>query len=339
MISTKTLTKHLPFFFFTLIYCITAFSQQSFFDFLPENEEPVTINVALNIKEIIKTKKEETYFPTKFSYELNGQHIEIEVKLKARGNIRKEICYYPPMMLKVDKDFLKANNLSDFSKYKLVVNCKGGASNASLVYKEVLAYKLYNEICPISLRAKPIILNFIDQEDPSKTTTLEGFIIENEEELASRIEGIVVNRQKFALALTEKKVALIMSLFQYMIGNTDWALANMHNVKLLKVPEFQKVVPLPYDFDYSGLVNANYAVPHESLNLKSVVERYYMGPKCSEEEWPSISEPFIENKEKVFALINGFKLLADREKDWISKYISGFYEIIEDKKKAGKHFF
>ena len=59
-----------------------------------------------------------------------------------------------------------------------------------------------------------------------------------------------------------------------MIGNTDWAVPNNHNVKLIYDKERKLAPPLvvPYDFDYSGLVDASYAVPNEVIGTEKVTE-------------------------------------------------------------------
>jgi hypothetical protein len=74
-----------------------------------------------------------------------------------------------------------------------------------------------------------------------------------------------------------------VALFEFMIGNTDWFIQNRHNLEFVVVPGHNLLVPIPYDFDYSGLVNAPYAVHHTSLELPSVEIRYYQGWCYSEE--------------------------------------------------------
>ena len=63
-----------------------------------------------------------------------------------------------------------------------------------------------------------------------------------------------------------------------MIGNTDWSVPNQHNCKVLSgmnIEHSDLGTIVPYDFDYSGLVDADYAVPYEGLALESVRERRY----------------------------------------------------------------
>ena len=68
-----------------------------------------------------------------------------------------------------------------------------------------------------------------------------------------------------------------MSVFQYMIGNTDWSIKALHNIKLITFDNSRRPIPIPYDFDQSGLVNASYTLPAEHLQIKSVRERVYNG--------------------------------------------------------------
>ena len=65
-----------------------------------------------------------------------------------------------------------------------------------------------------------------------------------------------------------------------MIGNTDWSVGNSHNLQVLQLPEYDKGVPIPYDFDYSGFVGTNYAIPRSTLPIESVEERYFSGEIC-----------------------------------------------------------
>ena len=67
-----------------------------------------------------------------------------------------------------------------------------------------------------------------------------------------------------------------MSIFQYMIGNLDWSVLKSHNIALFR-REDGTIIPLPFDFDYSGLVNAEYAVPPKALHLYSIRVRKYRG--------------------------------------------------------------
>ena len=64
-----------------------------------------------------------------------------------------------------------------------------------------------------------------------------------------------------------------MSVFQYMVGNTDWSMVRFHNVEVSRTPR-GVYVPVPYDFDWTGLVSTRYARPNEGLGIRSVRQRF-----------------------------------------------------------------
>src|SRR5690606_26257310 len=77
--------------------------------------------------------------------------------------------------------------------------------------------------------------------------------------------------------------ASLVAVFEYLIGNTDFSMVHgardddcCHNI----VPfsrEGQDYLIIPYDFDFSGLVNAAYASPNPELPIRSVTRRLYRG--------------------------------------------------------------
>ena len=83
-----------------------------------------------------------------------------------------------------------------------------------------------------------------------------------------------------------------------MIGNTDWTVPVFHNnVLIISQGNLQGLgsgIAVPYDFDYSGLVDANYAVPSDQLNLPSVLDRRYLGICRSEETFISDLKEFAD---------------------------------------------
>jgi len=69
--------------------------------------------------------------------------------------------------------------------------------------------------------------------------------------------------QTFATEATNRQQNNFVSIFQYMTGNTDWAVPNYHNIKTdgTKERHHLPTISVPYDFDYAGFVDAPYAVP------------------------------------------------------------------------------
>jgi hypothetical protein len=101
---------------------------------------------------------------------------------------------------------------------------------------------------------------------------------------------------------------------------------------------FEKPLPVPYDFDWSGLVNAPYAVPMESLGLSSVSERLYMGFCRTPEEYQQAFDLLNQKKESIYKLIQQFDFMPLKERNSMIKYLDGFYQIINSRNAAEKVF-
>lgn len=120
-----------------------------------------------------------------------------------------------------------------------------------------------------------------------------------------------------------------------MIGNTDWSLGNLHNVRLLEFSEIPKSVIVPYDFDYAGLVSAAYAIPHETIPIKDVRERYYKGGRCTDHEIDLLNQFFLKQKPLILDYCDHFPYLDEGARKDVLSYLSSFFDILE--RKNGLH--
>ena len=103
-----------------------------------------------------------------------------------------------------------------------------------------------------------------------------AFFIESEQEMASRLGGRPVKPRIISPKGMDSTAYDRMCLFQFMIGNTDFGAYTRHNVKVVGF-KGRPPIPVPYDFDYSGLVAADYAIPSTDLPIQNVEERYFLG--------------------------------------------------------------
>jgi hypothetical protein len=74
-----------------------------------------------------------------------------------------------------------------------------------------------------------------------------------------------------------------------MIGNTDWWIHRRHNVDLVELAD-GSLVPIPFDFDYAGIINTPYAIPSPSMPIKSVEDRF---SRVHVSQPQAILKPFI----------------------------------------------
>jgi hypothetical protein len=307
------------------------------FSFMDKIEGDVLqVTIKSNFQRLISRKFKEEYQPATFSFiGPEGDSVSLDIKIKTRGNSRKQICFYPPLKMKFKKADLKSKGLLPFNKYKIVTQCKPGITYERYIMKEYLTYKLMETTYPYAFKVKMLNITYLDVRNSGKIKEKKqlGFIIESEEELALRYNARVIERSKSGFHHLERIPALQMSLFQYMIGNTDWAMPNLHNMKVLKVPEYEKLVPLPYDFDYCGLVDTDYAVVHESLAIKDVKQRLYIGPSCEEREALALIKEFSGRKQAALDCINNFERLEERERRKMVNYLTDFFEALESENR------
>ena len=206
------------------------------------------------------------------------------------------------------------------------------------IIREWLVYKIYNLVTPNSFKVRLVRIDLDDAKSKKQAAPFYGFLIEDEKQMAARNKAIAVE-EKLRPEQTKQDDFLTMAVFQYMVGNTDWSVQYLQNIKLLKTESSTQLITVPYDFDHSGIVNAPYAHPAEELLMKSVQERRYRGYCMTD----------LKIFEKPIALFNGLKndiynlftkcsLLDAKYLKSITKYLDEFYATINDPKRWQRDF-
>jgi len=297
-------------------------------------EAVMEITLEADFQDLIKRKSNDEYRDAVLKYQYNDSVlISRNLKIKPRGNMRKQICHFPPLKLNFPKKDVFIKELKDFDKIKMVGSCRKSKSYGQYLLAEYYVYKLYNILTEFSLRVRLLRVRYVDTSGRYKTDTRYAFIIEPVDELADRLDYIPIDVSGIHPNLMNPAKTNAMDVFQYMIGNTDYSVAGLHNVKLIKSTSFniQEPVVIPYDFDYSGLVNTTYAVPYETLNLENVKERKFMGFCRTEQELGLTFEIFEKHKKEILSVYNSDCLLNKPFKKQSLKYLEEFYQNIANK--------
>ena len=300
------------------------------FQYMAE-QDSLTCTLTTDIKFLINKKHIEEYVPSEFS--INGKAYPVHIK--TRGNSRKSICYVPPFKIKFDKDYL---DVEEPNSFKLVNTCKKGKSYEQLLLKEYFTYKLYNLITPKSLQALLINLTYVDNKDKWKPFSQFAVLLEDEESFASRHRGVIYEPKVTFYNRVDTLQLAILTMFEYMIGNTDWALGNQHNCFVVRDTVAGYPFPVAYDFDYAGLVNAPYAVPQKNAPITSVRNRYNRGRCMTEENMQKARELFLSKKEELLAFVESFEHFRKPARKATYNYIESFYNEIENEKSAQRIF-
>jgi hypothetical protein len=291
------------------------------------NDAVMNMSLRFDITSYKRKKPKEEYMDAILTYHINDKDsINKKIRLKSRGEMRNGYCEFPPIRLNFSKSDFQKPDIKKIDKIKLVTHCKYG--NEEYLLKEYLVYKLFNVLTDTSFRVRLLKMEYINTFKKSKPINTYAFFIEPVEMLAERTGSVEVNNLK----LSQKNIYPYMmdrlAIFNYMIGNTDWSVPNLHNVKVLSKLKYDNSnlgMIVPYDFDYSGLVNADYAIPFEGLGLKSVLERRYVGICRSEETFIQAVQEFKDKKDEFYRVITEFPLLKERTKKEMIDYLDSFF--------------
>ncbi len=295
-----------------------------------DETEPMHITLTLDLKRYQREKHRGEYMQVHFLYQFNDTlHLEKTMRMKARGNFRRSHCNLAPFWLNIRKADVKNRHLQDIKRIKIVTHCKGSKAYEEYVLKEYLCYKIYNIISPVSFRVRLVRMAYVDSGRKNKVTGGWAFMIEPEAMLAQRTGALVVKRDNLTTLLMRPGEIDLVALFQYMIGNADYSVVGRHNLKIVGLPGFgvEGYTPVPYDFDYTGLVDAYYAVPGENLGLTSVRERYYLGPCREDEAFIAAIEHINQCREEILQLVNGFDYLDTKYKNEVIHYLEQYFEL------------
>lgn len=292
-----------------------------------DSDDLLEISLKFDINKYKRYKSDTLYLPAILTYHLSETDSVVKnLKVRARGNIRRTaICDFPPMMLNFKVTDSVDSEFSGINKLKIVPYCKAGFEH--YILKEYLAYKLFNVVTDHSLRVRLFRITYLNTAREQKPLTQYGFAIEPVEVLEQRTATIEVERKLTQRDLRQDMLDRV-AVFNYMIGNTDWSVPIHHNVIILQEKENPLAndnLIVAYDFDYSGLVNTNYAVPFTDLPIETVRERLYMAVCRSEERFIEILKEFAEKKDEFYSVVSSFPYLPDKTKAGMIKYLDEFY--------------
>ena len=252
-----------------------------------------------------------------------------EVEIGPRGEYRREECYVPPIMINFKSP--TAVTLKKLGRLKLVWPCGNSDYDEQLILKEYLVYKIYNLLTEKSFRVRLIKISYHDIRKPVQPRSRFAFFIEDVDDMAKRNDCIEVEPPRPHTESTNRQQTTLVALFQYMIGNTDWAVPIYRNIKLIRSKKDSLSLPfaVPYDFDYCGLVNAKYAIPTPELPITSVRQRVYTGFPRRMEELQQTLQIFRFRRLAIDSLIMNFEPLEMYHKKEMTKYLHEFFRLTE----------
>jgi hypothetical protein len=246
-----------------------------------EQRDPLTVTLTGPLTSLMRAKGEER---PELPFTLILEDVSaLDVKLRTRGNFRREECKFAPLRLNFKREETGDSPFSGQDKLKLVTHCKSGGAYQTNTLEEYIAYRIFNLITDTSFRVRLLHTTYVDSDHPdARATTRWAFVIEDSTALAERLGGTHVAPHHVSSSALDAPHATRVALFQYLIANTDYSpIAALegrsccHNMKLIRTS--QTLFSIPYDFDMSGLVNAAYAGPNPVVQEDNARKRIYRG--------------------------------------------------------------
>ncbi len=283
------------------------------------------------------------YFPGQWTFiDNDGQTQRLEVSIRTRGHFRREYCNQPPLQLNFKKSQVKGTLFAGQDKLKLVGPCKPDERHQQYVVLEYLAYKTFEIITDHSFKTRLLRLSYVDRDEKIEPWTSFGFVIEDDSDLAKRLDLDVVRVPDVKyIELDQEKTALVQ-LFQLFIANTDHSLIKpsgdddcCHNIQVLGPKDDEDVrIPVPFDFDFSGLVNARYAAPPSQIPIRDVRNRYYYGLCQPDDVFDQAIAHFQSKRGEITAFYEKVELLSDKNRKESLEYIDSFYDILDNPRRV-----
>lgn len=246
-------------------------SPESVFTYLTR-EEGAMVQLELNLDSLVQNRKSAQYVPATITDQFGGS---FPAKVRTRGKFRRKNCEIPPIKIKFGNSNLEAVQMDTLNEIKLVLPCSGKHAAEELIVREYVAYRMFESLSPAYARARLISLQLKDTEKKRPQKML-AMLVEHEEEVTKRLCSSAIQEWGMKPERMDQQQVALMAMFQFMIGNTDWDISACRNVLLMQSDTAAKVLAIPFDFDFSGLVNAPYATPSSTSGLHTVQDRFLM---------------------------------------------------------------
>jgi len=312
------------------------------------DDEPLQIQIVAPFKDLVRTAPKST---DPYAGELRvigaGPDAHL-IELRARGNSRRarNTCQFPPLRVEFQTKPDAPNVFAGEKSLKLVTHCRTSKAFQQNVFTEYAVYKLLNALSPISLKVRLAEIEYLETGSEKLVAKRYGFFIEDIDDAAKRNDLKEAEIKEIAPQALNREAGARYGLFQYMIGNLDWSVQYgpegencCHNTKLLSEDEevFLNLFPVPYDFDYSGLVDAPYALPPEGIPVRSVRNRYYRGFCLHNNNVRVLAADMLAKKATLLSVFDAIPAMTPSAREKAKDYLEGFFEDIGDPAKFEKN--
>lgn len=263
----------------------------------------------------------------------SGERVTVPLTLRTRGHYRRQssVCTTPPIRMRFRGRAARNTAFDGQRNLKLVVQCRGRGEYEQYLLREYLVYRTFQLLSDHSFNARLLRLTWEDAGGRQAPETQYAFVIESEEELQKRLGMHPITTRGARDADLDPEHTALLDLFQYFIGNTDWSIGGLHNIHLLWYRDARPAVAIPYDFDWSGVVEASYARPDSRLPISNVRSRLYRGACRNVDDVDPVIRRFEERRPQIEELWRTAEGLDDRSRRRALDYFAEFYRVTSNR--------
>jgi len=270
----------------------------------------------------------------------------LAIELSTRGITRRkaDICSFPPLRVEFVEKPPATSLFKGQKNLKLVTHCQSRENFQQYVLLEYSAYRMYNLLTPLSFNARLATIDYVDDAGHPITTRV-GFFIEDVDDVAKRndLERLRTT-DTLMLAQLNPHDAQRFAIFQYMIGNLDWAMTAgppgddcCHNSRPIGAENARaNLTPTPYDFDFSGMVDAPYATPPANIKVANVRIRKFRGFCRYNEQASGVAAEFLAHKTAILAVLDQTPQLDESRRKKAGAYLATFFDQIGNPQELAK---
>ena len=263
----------------------------------------------------------------------------LPVTLSVRGITRRreDVCSFPPLRVEFTEKPGPSSLFKGQKRLKLVTHCQRLDSYQQYLLLEYTAYRLYRALTPESFNVRLARIDYT-RNDGHALVTRFGFFIEDVDDVAKRnghrrLRGV----RKISASQLDAAAAARYAVFEYMISNLDWAMTAgpvgedcCHNSRLLGAEgatgASTGLIPVPYDFDETGLVDVPYAAPPDGVYVSNMKERRYRGFCAHNEEAKAFLNQISGRRDSLLAIVDQTPELTDRTRHTAARYLGDFFD-------------
>jgi hypothetical protein len=307
-----------------------------------QSSEPLAFTLAADFSTIEKDRNPESAkrYPAVLTVvDARGREQTLHVRVGPRGHLRRmaRTCEFVPLRVEFPRNDVAGGVFDGQTTLKLGTHCRDEDAFDQYVLREYLTYRVQNLITPQSFRARLARGTYVDAKSGKKLTSRYALWLENDNDVARRMGGRIVELERLQFKDVDASALQMMMLFNYMIGNTDFSLYALHNVKIVQDPS-RTLFTVPYDFDLSGFVNPPYAAPDRRLGIRTVSDRLYRGPCVSADDNEKAAMAFRDKQDAILATVDSFKEIDGRTKSEMKSFLAGFFKSIGSASGVKKTF-